>query len=177
MKRLLVLLLIPASAAFSMEKSVFPPISAEQLVPGKTEEQALLDAVHENNTKRVEQLLKQSTNPQALAGSAHEGMSALREATIDPSNQKQKEIIKLLLRYNVDVDIKESNDYMTPLMLAASQGNEDVVGWLLAAGADPNRVDKGGINTPFDWATWGVNSNKETILKMLKEAAAKRAHK
>lgn len=49
----------------------------------------------------------------------------------------QKEVIKLLLQYNANVNVQSSNGF-TPLYMAAQENHDACVRYLLAKGANPS---------------------------------------
>ncbi len=155
MKRLLFLLLIPATAAFGMEQQ---------------HEAQLFDAVHHGNAKAVDNILRSSRNPKALANSSHGGIAVLREAATNGNS----EVIKTLIRNGAKADAPDGYN-MTPLMLAVLQGHKDAAFWLIKLGADVNAKDMGGQSV-LNWVDFGGGTTpqqKAELKDMLIKAGAK----
>ena len=74
------------------------------------------------------------------------------------------EVVRLLLTYGSNPDIKTVTTGSSPLHLAATAGNPDVVKLLLAAGADPNVRDSEWGQTPLIFASAQNRANAVAVL-------------
>ncbi|MCE7996620.1 MAG: hypothetical protein HEP71_31940 [Roseivirga sp.] len=105
------------------------------------------------------------------------GESILHGVLSQPNRPVNNLIIKLLLTYSANVNVKtipgqESGAFMrdvftkgeTPLHRAAAFGNEESIQLLLDAGADKTATDING-ESPLSWASW--HSRPGSILAML----------
>jgi ankyrin repeat protein len=79
------------------------------------------------------------------------------------------EILKLLLDVGATIDSQDKNG-MTPLMLGARNGQIEIVRTLLARGANPNKSDF----TGRDAASWALDGHKQSVVQLIKQAAAKK---
>ena len=89
-------------------------------------------------------------------------------ALIDAVNEGCIEEAKKLLTEGVDVNLKRAGG-MTPLHLAASNGQETMVALLHSEGADVNSKDVDG-ETPLDWA---VDKGRDEIADLLRKHGGK----
>ncbi|KZO96536.1 ankyrin [Calocera viscosa TUFC12733] len=82
-----------------------------------------------------------SSNPSLLDNKDVDGRTPLHWAST-----RHKDVVELLLSHNPppDVNIKDSQGW-TPLMIAASAGQDDIVELLIGAGADVKAVNEKGI--------------------------------
>lgn len=58
----------------------------------------------------------------------------------------QSKLVKFLIKKGIDVNVKDTFHGHTPIVLAASWGNDNIVNILLDAGADPSTFNKYGCN-------------------------------
>ena len=84
------------------------------------------------------------------------------------------DIVKLLLKYEVDVNHKQSGKD-TPLTLASYKGHKDVVEVLLKAGANNQVLDGGKVvkeasSIVCNGASDENKQNKDAILELIKNA-------
>jgi ankyrin repeat protein len=94
---------------------------------------SLIDAIKAGNSQTIRTLLKQRPSIDAVNGAEPDGMTALHWAV----RQDDIETAQLLIRAGANV--KAENRYgVTPVSLAATNGNAALVEALLKAGADPN---------------------------------------
>jgi len=75
--------------------------------------------------------------------------------------------VRALIVAGAHVDIGSSGNGLTPLMLAAAQGELEIVDALLAAGADPH-VEQEGEETTLTYAM--TAGNRRVILALLRRA-------
>ncbi len=75
---------------------------------------------------------------------------------------------KTLLTEGVDVNVQSAGS-MTPLYLAASNGQKTMVALLHSEGADVNPMDVDG-ETPLDWA---IEKGRDKIADLLRKYGAK----
>jgi hypothetical protein len=160
------------------------------------DEAPLMRAVREGQIDIVDTLIKAHADPNIQD---HYGETPLMHATIDHNiqivnilidahanpNMQDKlrisaliyakhhlELSKILLKANADPDIGVSHPvHATALMLAAEEGDDQLVHALLAAGADYNMKDKN-FNTVTEYAF--RDSNRRTILDILNTEKATR---
>jgi ankyrin repeat protein len=85
----------------------------------------------------------------------------------DAAEHGRLEMLKLLLDVGAIVDAENKNG-MTPLMFAAKSGDVEAVRALLAHGANPNKSDY----TGRDAASWALDSHRQAVIVVLKDAAA-----
>ncbi|KAF3925243.1 Ankyrin-1 [Dactylellina cionopaga] len=100
-------------------------------------------------------------------GRDRDGWTALAKAVAKAVNSRALEMVKLLLEYNVDTEIKDK-DECAPLLLAAQGGALDIVKLLVEGGADLETEDKQG-RTPLSWAGWNHHG---AVVKYLLDAKA-----
>ncbi len=97
--------------------------------------------------------------------------TSLRPALFYAMNHDYTNIAKLLLIRIKGFDIK-NEDGITPLMMSASKGNEELVTFLLENGASVNVTDNKGM-TALDYAYFDGNlKGKENIIKLLLDQSA-----
>lgn len=87
----------------------------------------------------------------------------------NPIYDTNSEIIKLLLKYPLNINAKGTDDYMA-LHYAIGKGDNDIVKLLIDKGADVNSSDSYG-NTPLMEAA-DMFDNDDTIIKLLLERGA-----
>ncbi|XP_075054536.1 uncharacterized protein LOC142140669 [Mixophyes fleayi] len=98
-----------------------------------------------------------------------EGRSALAVACLCvPAGHGHPELVSLLLEHGADPELQDKEG-VTPLLVAAYEGQEEVAELLLEAGADPDRAGKGHI-TPLLAAASGGHA--ETVRVLLLWGAA-----
>ena len=83
--------------------------------------------------------------------------------------QKDIEIVKMLLTHKADVNVSDVNTGLTPLMLAAMNDNIEMAKELLSKGADVTRVSKNKATA----LTFAASNNNTEMIKVLKNAGAK----
>jgi ankyrin repeat protein len=125
---------------------------------------ALMLAAENNQSEIVNLLLKKNADPNlqdqtgwsALMKAVYQGNAKCVEALAARSRQEvnrgllvaaltgHQEIAKILLDNGAEVDTR-ADDGRTPLMLAAGKGDNDLVAFLLKAGADPTLIDQSGV--------------------------------
>ena len=130
---------------------------------GKQGVTACMLAAENNQIEILKLLLKKNADPDvedqtgwtALMKAVYQGNTACVEALAARSRQEvnrglliaaltgRKEIAKILLENGAEVDSR-ADDGRTPLMLAAGKGDNDLIAFLLKAGADPTLTDKAG---------------------------------
>ena len=113
------------------------------IVNFKNKKNQLVNAVNHQDVGQVKALLS-GPDAQGLVNSRIEGsgIALLREAALITS-VAGTEIVKLLIEAGAEVNLGDSYN-MTPLMMAALNGNKGTVLVLLQKGADVNAVDKSG---------------------------------
>lgn len=82
------------------------------------------------------------------------------------------EKVKLLIAKGADVNAKNINWHITPLMMAAEKGHTEIAMLLIEKGADVNARDKGG-RTALKIAKFYHKGDKHAIVKLLIKAGAK----
>jgi ankyrin repeat protein len=132
---------------------------------GKQGVTALMLAAENNQVEVVKLLLQKNADPNledqtgwsALMKAVYQGNTGCVEALAARSRQEvnrgllvaalteHQEIVKILLDNGAEVDSR-AEDGRTPLMLAAGKGDNDLVAFLLKAGADPTLTDKAGAS-------------------------------
>lgn len=114
--------------------------------------QALFSAIEQGNDQKVAELLKQSPELSRAVSPEPHGTTPLCEA----ARHGHTKIASLLLGAGVPVD-EPANNGSTPLMFAAQQGHIDLIRWLCAHGADPNRLNELALKTPLVFAIESKN--------------------
>ena len=94
----------------------------------------LLEAVENNNIKKVRELLKAGAD---INFQGKNGYSALCISIVNP---KSKKISKLLIDSGADINVVTSCE-ITPLYLAVEISNLEIFKLLLEKGANPNTQD------------------------------------
>ena len=102
---------------------------------------ALLDAVNRLDAMEVEFLLSRKANPNAADD---DGLTALHQACIDNA----EEIVKILIKYNADVDCKDSEDW-TPLHACITCGHMNIADILIKNGANLLALNAD-LSMPYD---------------------------
>jgi ankyrin repeat protein len=136
---------------------------------GKT---PLFRAIEANDLKIVHLLFAHEADPN-VATKGVGGRPPLREAMIGGNI----DIIKELIRNNADVN-KPDNYYITPLMMAVSQGPAQAAFLLIEAGADVNAEDRGG-QTVWNYSTFSSSrkvspEEKAKIQELLEKKDARK---
>lgn len=131
---------------------------------GKT---PLLRAIEANDAKIVHLLFEHGANPD-IATKTVGARPPMREALIVGNI----DVIKELIRNNADVN-KPDNYFITPLMMAVSQGPAQAAFLLIEAGADVNAEDRGG-QTVWNYSTFSspkkVSPEEKAKIQQLLEA-------
>ena len=70
--------------------------------------------------------------------------------------------MRLLVSYGATIDLPGGLDKWTPLFYASLAGHAEVVGFLLAIGADPDRLDAQGL-TCIDHVEKNIDNLKEKM--------------
>ncbi len=83
--------------------------------------------------------------------------------------QKESQIVKLILSQKVDVNAADVNTGFTALMLAVTNDNTEIVKELLSKGADVNRKAKNNVTA----LAIAKSNNNEEMINVLKNAGAK----
>jgi len=112
------------------------PAAASLLAAGPTDA-ALLDAARAANWDSVRSLVSKGLQREAVNAADSDGTTALHWAV----RADQLEIASLLIRSGADANA-ESRLGVTPLYLAAQNGNAAMIQKLLAAGAKADQVDR-----------------------------------
>lgn len=81
------------------------------------------------------------------------------------ANKDQLAIVKLLVERGADLNYKHPITKMTALSLAAYEGYQDVVEYLLSKGADPNIKLRGGVSIVRAVRDIGNNEMADFLLK------------
>jgi ankyrin repeat protein len=76
-------------------------------------------------------------------------------------------MVELLIAKGADLEARDSETGATPLHLAASWGRMDALEALLAAGANPNAVNKSGV-TPLKAALNNMQTEAAALLQSRK---------
>lgn len=131
---------------------------------GKT---PLFRAIGANDAKIVHLLFEHGADPNVSTKTLG-ALPPLREAMIAGNI----DIIKELIRNNADVN-KADNYFITPLMMAVSQGPAQAAFLLMEAGADVNAEDRGG-QTVWNYSTFSsqnkVSSEQKAEIQRMLEA-------
>jgi len=132
----------------------------------KNKTRSLIDAVKDGNEYYAKELLKE--NPVAVNQSNDQGNTPLIEAlrSLD-TNKKSKAFVKLFLNYGADVNQANNRD-TTPLMIAAWQGDHEIVELLLTRGARVTQVNTYG-ETALINAT--IKGNKKIVDLLISKGA------
>ena len=150
----------------------------------------LVFAAKENNRKMIDLLMSYGAKVPAILKWAQsyyferlDGATYMMEKGMNPNTMSwhqvtllhdmaQKGDIKkaeLLIKYGADIDPVEEEYQSTPLGMAARWGHTEMVNFLLAKGADPNKAGAPWAK-PIEWAK---KKNHSEIEKVLKESGAK----
>lgn len=98
------------------------------------------ETVQWQSADAVKALLESGADPDQLF---FNGESALHMAV----EQKNQQLVKLLLAYGADVNVQERKEGFTPLMYAAIMDNRPMMQLLSSHGADPTAPDVDGYTT------------------------------
>ena len=77
--------------------------------------------------------------------------AALRSENTLTFPERYRNVARLLLERGANVNIRDRADGYPPIFWATRRGDQSMVKLLLQHGADPNRIDRGGL-TPLNWA-------------------------
>lgn len=134
--------------------TLFAAFSIFFLASAQNKNDELYFAITKNNTEKTAALLKNGAKASYIKSvGAWMKVSMLISAV----NNKNIDIVKLLLEYKLDVNWKDGFN-TTALMYAAAKGNQDMVDLLLNNGADINANDGTG-NTVLTAAKESKNSD------------------
>jgi ankyrin repeat protein len=122
----------------------------------------LANAVMNGDRDAVRSLLKQKANVNAAQG---DGMTALHWAAF----RDDLEVAQLLVQNGANAKAVTRNGSLTPMFMAAKNGNPRMIDLLLKAGADANIADVNGTTVLMIAATSG---NPEAIQALLKNGAS-----
>ena len=121
----------------------------------------LADAAMHGDIAAVRSLLEQSANVNAPQG---DGTTALHWA----AHRDDPEIARLLVQAGANLNAKTRLGDLTPLLLAAKNGNTTLIEILLEAGTDANNADANGT-TPL---MYSAGSGKADAVEVLLESGA-----
>lgn len=126
---------------------------------------ALVNAVNNNKSEAVKLLLEHGANPDVKIKN---GIYPIIEA----SSGGYTEIVELLIKYKVNVNIRKlDGSGITPLMFACIQGNKSIVQKLIEAGADPNTKSFQN-STALNYANEKASPLKEELIAILNSSGA-----
>ena len=136
--RVLDLLPTPSLESFSVTSRHHRGL-AEPLLQARNQLVKLCERRSWNRTRHdfeeIDHLLAGGTNPDTITSPTFHGTPLLTLA----SSLGDIELVRKLLEYNADCDTMDTENFMTPLMMAAKNNKPKVVEALLNAEADPNR--------------------------------------
>src|SRR4051812_43514020 len=108
----------------------------------KPDPQELVTAIYIGDMDRIKDLLAQSADPDAVSAL---GSSPALVAIMNGKTNQKIEILKLLISYGADMEIRRKKYEWTPLMQAANNDCVDVVSLLLGHGVNIDKKDKDGL--------------------------------
>lgn len=82
---------------------------------------------------------------------------------IEAAQNGNADRVKLLIQQGANVNVRATDDWLTPLIAASRAGHLEAVKVLLHAGADINRSD--GVGTPLYWAAF--DGHREVVKHLL----------
>jgi uncharacterized protein len=149
---------------------------ADANVKNSVEIPVLVMAIRSGSAPMVEALLKNRADPNVR--DVDTGLTPLLEEIGNVQAPHRVEIVKVLLAAGADVNmaIRKEEDFLmgvTPLMLAASAGDEDVVQLLLDKGADVNATTPTGF-TALSMAKEPSSRDRGRVIRKLEAAGAKK---
>lgn len=123
----------------------------------------LITAVQSGSIKQIQQQLKNGEDPDQT--------DELRETPLHHAVRKDPEIVKILINTGADTNRRNTGG-ITPMMLAAGAGKEDIVELLKKGGANPGIRDYRGFSV-YDWALRGGHIDLAKKLKKEVESATR----
>ncbi|MCB1188628.1 ankyrin repeat domain-containing protein [bacterium] len=129
--------------------------------PASNGKRPLAEAILQNDPWLVEQMISHGADPTLSDDPEHGvGRSMLHYAT----KMNNPELVKRLVELGVPADSTDVND-QTPLDVAATYGETEAMAVLLANGADPLRMDRGGSVPVLLAAGYGHTDAVRQLLK------------
>ncbi|KAJ5906798.1 uncharacterized protein N7473_003714 [Penicillium subrubescens] len=131
---------------------------------GSVELDRVLHVAAANGHNEVVKLLRdRGADPGAVTGvEYYHGTQMIQTPLLAASMEGKESVVKLLLGWNVDVEVKNENS-CSALSIAALRNHGEVVQLLLEKGANPNSLDDVG-RTAFHWAAfWSHNTILESL--------------
>ena len=105
----------------------------------------MFEAIHQRDAQRVGSLLSRSTDPNAPSTTLPRMRplkAAIEEVYHGGSPDVMLDIIGRLIQHGADVNARDDEHHLTPLLAAIYWNNRDAARLLLKAGADPNVVNR-----------------------------------
>lgn len=124
----------------------------------------LMKAVIRNNASLADSLLQQGANVNAFGLANVVGGGLLVPPIYVAAHQKHNDVLRVLLKYNPEIDAVSENHKDAALNAAIWAKNEEGCEELLAAGADPNRL-RSVSGTPLQQAA--MNNDKGMVELLL----------
>jgi ankyrin repeat protein len=137
-------------------QSLFTVILATVLA-GPAGDTRISDAAQKGDAAAVQALLKQNVDVNAAQG---DGNTALHWAAY----RDDLEMARVLLQAGADVKAKTRLGEMTPLLMAATNGNAPMIDLLLKSGADPNTANGNGTTPLMLASAAGVTGAIQALL-------------
>jgi len=139
---------------FSLPMAAFAELNSDQL--NSDQQVEYTDALSTGNVKVVQKYLDEGVN----INDKYFAWSALQIA----ANKDQLGIVKMVVEKGAEIDYKHPITKMTALHLAAIDGYEDVVKYLLSKGANPNLKLRGGVSIVRAVRDTGNTKMVETLM-------------